>query len=100
MNDNPFEKTSDKKYGPYCISILDDLVYLDYKLITDDDKFNAKELYKDEMNDIEQNAKDKEPSGEAGVDKEYEDAGIGCTVELLSSVMKCQVDYAAVELFP
>ena len=100
MNDNPFEKTSDKKYGPYCISFLDDLVYLDYKLITDDDKFNAKELYKDEMIDNEQNAKDKDPSGETGVDKEFEDAGIACTVDLLSSVMKCQSDYDAVAWFP
>jgi len=33
INGNKFEETSDKKYGPYCISYLNDLIYLDYKLI-------------------------------------------------------------------
>jgi len=33
INSNEFEATTDKKYGPYCIAYLIDLIYLDYKLI-------------------------------------------------------------------
>ena len=58
INDNLFEKTSDKKYPNYCISYLDELEYLDYKLIDKKDRAEAKEEHKDEI--LEQDAATKE----------------------------------------
>ena len=96
INGNPFEN-GEKKYGPYFVSFFDELKYLDYKLVSKEDRHTAKELHKDENVDLENNAKEKEPGGESGQYKEYEDAGIGCTVDLLSNVMKCGPSYSAIE---
>ena len=49
INDNSFEKTSDKKYPFYCISLLEELEYLDYKLIEKNERAQAKEEHKDEI---------------------------------------------------
>jgi Leucine-rich repeat (LRR) protein len=49
INDNSFEKTSDKKYPYYCISYLEELEYLDYKLIEKNERDQAKEEFKDDL---------------------------------------------------
>jgi Leucine-rich repeat (LRR) protein len=52
INGNKFEETSDKKYGPYCISYLTNLQYLDYKLIDKVERVQAEEENKDRLDEF------------------------------------------------
>jgi hypothetical protein len=52
INGNKFEETSDKKYGPYCISYLDGLKYLDYKIIDNVERVQAEEEHKDKLDEF------------------------------------------------
>jgi Leucine-rich repeat (LRR) protein len=63
MADNPFEKAGGQKSGDeyrlYAIEMLKGLKYLDYELITDEDKKEAKNKHHDEAGDKDQgNAND------------------------------------------
>ena len=52
INGNKFEETSDKKYGPYCISYLEGLKYLDYKIIDNVERVQAEEEHKDKLDEF------------------------------------------------
>jgi hypothetical protein len=96
INDNTFEKTSDKKYPFYCISFLEELQYLDYKLIEKNERAAAKEEFKDDIDGEAAAAGTNLPGEPSQEDKDIEEAGIGCTVALLDQVMKGHHHYAAV----
>lgn len=53
INENPFQKHNDKEYKSYIIAYLKDLKYLDYKLISEQDRNNAREEHKEEMQDVD-----------------------------------------------
>jgi hypothetical protein len=95
INDNDFEKTSDKKYPPYCISYLEDLEYLDYKLIEKNEREAAKEEFKDDIQEGD-GTKDKAEGEMTQEERDLEEAGITCTVNLLDKVMKGHHTYSAV----
>lgn len=96
INDNLFEKTSDKKYPFYCISCLDELQYLDYKLIEKSERDAAREEHKDEIQEIDASAKEKGDGEMNQEERDIEEAGITCTVMLLDKVMKAGPYYSAV----
>ena len=58
MCENPFLKqsgSSDSDYKLYAIQFLKGLKYFDYKLVTADDRNEAKQKFNDKVNDKEQN---------------------------------------------
>ena len=88
IDDNVFQKTSDKDYRKYAISQLGRLQYIDYQLIEASVREKAEIDYKDEINEA-----GAEPGGEKGnaedgaIDHELVEAKIGNTRNIFESVL-------------
>ena len=63
INGNKFQETCEKNYTSYCIAVLDELVYLDYKLIDKVERDQATFEHKEPVNEFIELLKDQKETG-------------------------------------
>ena len=85
---NNFQQRGEKDYNKYAIAHLTGLKYLDYELITSTGRSEANEEHKEEMQDVENEADDKDAGDSAQVSAELADAKIGLTVNMFDNAIK------------
>lgn len=88
MEDNPYEytSTSDRDYKLFTICMLKSLKYLDYKLISDNQRSQAKVKYHETVLDFEQQENNKEKEAERTFDPVHTKAHIQATDDMLDKI--------------
>ena len=87
ISGNNFTQRGEKDYSKYAIAHLKGLKYLDYELITATQRAEANEEHKEEMQDHDQEAEDKNDGEGGAVSQELKDAKIGNTVNMFNNAI-------------
>lgn len=88
ISDNIFQKHSDKNYKRYAIAYLKNLQYLDYELIDNEERIAAKDEYKEEMADAENQANEKQDDKGEQIDPILAETHIAETNKILWKVLE------------
>ena len=89
MADNPFSRQAPNNQLSklYAVESLKGLKYLDYELISDTLRKDAKDKYNDEVNENNNNANSAADEENKALDQELVDAKIDCTDRMLDRIM-------------
>lgn len=95
MSGNPWSYTGQNEtdYTYYTIEMLNDLKYLDYQLIDEEQRKIAFTKYGEAHNELKAN-QEAEKKGEGGddIDDEMKEAHIDCTMKLLDKILAIDED--------
>ena len=88
INENDFKKLSDKDYKLYIIAYLKNIKYLDYELITEQERMDAREEHKDELSTDNDAANEQKEDQQQSVDPILVAAKIDCTIDIFTKIVK------------
>jgi hypothetical protein len=105
LSGNPCTKDNPPDYKLFVVAYLKDLKYLDYEVIDADDRNQAMEKYREEIQEKEQQkAADKGDEDRSSINREFLDqlreAKIECTEDVFLNILKIDDDNQKLKYLP